>query len=134
MKFFRHLKVYLILVAIIVIAVLLILNEYLIYGFILAGIAIFVYSAWQLFVKRKDDEIAELESKLLETEKENTSLETENLELKSRKLNFAEIKNIADLGLMEVDTNFTRTWNEKREHEGKNIHLSLIHISEPTRP
>lgn len=36
-------------------------------------------------------------------------------------MNISEIKDVLDLGLMEVNANFTRVWNEKSTHESKRI-------------
>ncbi len=44
-------------------------------------------------------------------------------ELKNRKLNVIGLKNVLEVSLMEIDTNFTRTWNEKYEYEGNNVHF-----------
>jgi len=123
MKLFKNLRIYLILLVIIAIAVLLILNDFLAYGLILAGIAFFIFWAWQLFLKNKEDEISKLTSRLDKTERQNRALQAENEELRSRKLNISEIRNILDLGLMEINTNFTRTWNDKFDHGKKSVHF-----------
>ncbi len=72
-------------------------------------------------MKQKDDEIYRLKTQLKESSQTATSLQSENTELRSRKLNISEIKSVVDLGLMEVNTNFTRVWNEKSTHENKTI-------------
>ncbi len=122
-KFFKYLKIYLSLITIIVIGVLLILNEYILYGIILCGIAFLFFALWRIFFKKKEEEILKLTSRLEESLQQNDSLQKENNELRNRKLNIAKIKNILDLGLMEIDTNFTRTWNEKRKLGKKTLHF-----------
>ena len=123
MKMLKNFKIYLTLIAIITIAVLLILNEFILYGLILIGLVVLIYSFWRLFLKNKQEEISNLSRQLSDIEKQNNSLLEENEELRNRKLNISEIKDILDLGLMEVDTNFTRTWNEKFIHLDKSIHF-----------
>ncbi len=57
----------------------------------------------------------------LKQELENRRKEIEDL--KNRRIQVAGMKNILEVGLMEIDTHFTRTWNEKYEYEGKNLHF-----------
>ena len=52
-----------------------------------------------------------------------TNQQREIEELKNRKINVVGLKNILEVGLMEIDTNFTRTWNEEFEFEGKDLHF-----------
>src|SRR5574338_602689 len=91
---FRKLKMYLILAIILAAAVLLIVNKFLVYGLIVGGAGFAAVMLYQAFMKQKDDEINKLRS---------------------------EIKSVVDLGLMEVNTNFTRVWNDKSEYQGKQI-------------
>jgi Ca2+/Na+ antiporter len=123
MKHSNNLKVYLTLLAIIAIAVFLIMNKFLVYGIVLFGIVVLIFAIWQFFIKSKENEIAKLNSLLNNIEKKNNALQAENDELRNRKLNIAEIKNILDLGLTEINTNFTRTWNEQFEHGSKTVHF-----------
>ena len=118
---FRKLKMYLILAVIIAAAVLLILNKFLVYGLVVAGVGFAAVLLYQAFMKQKDDEINKLRTQLKEVDKTTTSLKEENTELRNRKLNISEIKSVVDLGLMEVNTNFTRVWNEKSDYQGKQI-------------
>ena len=118
---FRNLKMYLILAAIIAVSLVLILNRFVVYGVIVFGVGAVAMGAYHLLVKQKDDQIYELKKQLKESDKTSTSLKSENTELRSRKLNISEIKSVVDLGLMEVNTNFTRVWNEPGEHEKKKI-------------
>ena len=118
---FRKLKMYLILAAIVAASLLLILNKFLVYGLIVFGVGMAAVSLYHIFIKQKDDEIHHLKSKLKESDKESASLKSENVELRNRKLNVSEIKSAVDLGLMEVNANFTRVWNEKMEQENKKL-------------
>ena len=118
---FRNLKMYLILAVIIAAAVLLILNKFLVYGLVVGGVGFAAVLLYQAFMKQKDDEINNLKAQLKEVDKTATSLKDENTELRNRKLNISEIKSVVDLGLMEVNTNFTRVWNDKSDYQGKQI-------------
>lgn len=127
---FRNLKTYLVLGAIIAVSAVLILNKLVVYGLIIFGIGTIAVAAYHLLIKQKDDEIHTLKKQLKESDKSTESLKSENTELRNRKLNISEIKSIVDLGLMEVNTNFTRTWNEQGEHENKKYRfLGALQVS-----
>ena len=123
MKLIKQLKIYLPLFAIIALAVVFIVKDFLILGFILIAIAILIFGIWRLFIKKKEEEIEHLNSRLKKAERKKKVLQEENDELRNRKLNIAEIKGILDLGLMEINTNFTRAWNKKFNHNDKNVHF-----------
>ncbi len=123
-------KSYLILAAIVLIALVLVMNKLLVYGIIVFAVGTVAVGAYHLFVKQKDDEIHQLKMQLKDSDKTASSLKTENVELRNRKLNISEIKSVVDLGLMEVNTNFTRVWNEKSDHENKHIRfLGALQVS-----
>ncbi len=127
---FRNLKTYLVLAVILAAAVLLILNKFLAYGLIVGGVGFAAVLLYQAFMKQKDDEINQLKNQLKEVDKTTASLKEENTELRSRKLNISEIKSVVDLGLMEVNANFTRVWNDKSEYQGKSIRfLGALQVS-----
>ncbi len=102
---FHRFKMYIIFAAIAAIALVLILNKFLVYGLIVLGVGAIGVAEWQLFMKQKDDEIYNLRKQLEETSQNSESLKSENVELRNRKLNISEIKTVGDLGLMEVNTN-----------------------------
>lgn len=118
---FHRLKYYLVFGVVGVIAVVLILNKFLVYGLIVFGVGALAVGLWKILLGAKDNEIFELKKKLAETSRNVSSLEDENTELRSRKLNISEIKDVCDLGLMEVNANFTRVWNEESMHETQRI-------------
>ncbi len=118
---FRKLKMYLILAIIIAATILLILNKFLVYGLIVFGVGMAAVTLYHIFIKQKDDELFKLRAQLKESNNASASLKSENTELRNRKLNISEIKSAVDLGLMEVNANFTRVWNEKSEYEKKQI-------------
>src|SRR5690349_21240454 len=118
---FHKLKMYLVIAAIVAVAVVLILNKFLAYGLIVFGVGMAAVGFYHLLMKQKDDEIYQLRSRLKDSDKTSASLKNENEELRTRKLNVSEIKSAIDLGLMEVNANFTRVWNEKMEQENKKL-------------
>jgi len=102
----------------------------LVYGLIVFGVGAAAVAFYHLLMKQKDDELHKLRIQLKESDKASSSLKSENVELRSRKLNISEIKSVVDLGLMEVNTNFTRVWNEKLEHEKKQCRfLGALQVS-----
>ena len=121
---------YLIIGVILVATVLLILNKFLVYGLIVFGVGMAAIALYHVFIKQKDDEIYKLKTQLKETDKTSASLKSENVELRNRKLNISEIKSVVDLGLMEVNTNFTRVWNEKIDQDNKKLRfLGALQVS-----
>jgi hypothetical protein len=118
---FHKLKIYLIIAAIVVVSLVLVLNKFLAYGLIVFGVGMAAVAFYHLLMKQKDDEIYQLRSKLKDSDKASSSLKSENEELRTRKLNVSEIKSAVDLGLMEVNANFTRVWNEKMDQENKKL-------------
>ncbi len=127
---FQRIKIYLILAAVIVVALVLVLNKFLAYGLIVFGVGAAAVAAYQLFLKQKEDEIHRLKAELKKTNRATEALQSENTELRNRKLNISEIKSVLDLSLMEVNTNFTRVWNEKSEYNKKSIRfLGALQVS-----
>jgi len=122
-KLLQNIKVYLTLIAIIAVAVLLIISDFLKYGLIVLGAGMLFIWAWDTFVKKKEDEISKLNEDLKSSKAQEKRLENEVNTLRHQKLNVVNIQSILDLGLMEIDTNFTRTWNEKFTHENKSVHF-----------
>jgi len=117
----QRFKTWLVLGVFIVVALVLILNKMLVYGLVIFGVGILGVGLWNLLMKQKDNEIHRLKNELEETTRNTASLEDENSELRNRKLNITEIKSVLDLGLMEVNTNFTRVWNEETVHQEKKV-------------
>ena len=112
----------LIILAAIAILVAIFFNEFIAYSAIFVGALIVFYALYSAFIRTKDDEIERLTAKLESDEAELGKIKDENEELRSRKLNLSAIKQILDVGLFEVDTNFTRTWNEEMvTDEGKTV-------------
>jgi len=72
-----------------------------------------------LYLKLKKPDVNEI--KQLKQTLDNQQREIE--ELKNRKLNIIGAKSILEVGLMEIDTNFTRTWNEKFMEDQRDLHF-----------
>lgn len=123
MQFLKNLKLYLLLAAICFIAILLIFNKYLLAGLILFGVTGLIYALWELVLRNKEEKIEELKQMLEKSSKQISQLQEENNELRTRKLNISEINSILDLGLVQVNTNFTRTWNDKFEQGDRSLHF-----------
>lgn len=99
-----------------------IFNEFLVYSAIFVAAMIVFYGLYYAFLKTKDAEIDSLKAKLNKEESHLEKIKEENEELRTRKLNVSAIKQILDVGLFEIDTNFTRTWNEEIDTEmGKTV-------------
>ncbi len=84
------------------------------------GISIIVGAVLMyLYVKLQpvqSNELKQLKQEVINQQKEIA-------ELKNRKLSVVGMKDILEVGLMEIDTNFTRTWNEKFSEDEKDLHF-----------
>jgi len=112
MKIIRNLKKYLIVILGILFCAILILNEYLVYGiFILIIFIIINLLRTNIFSRLKQSEII------------NENLRKELVEVKSNKLNVLGIKEILDIGLLEVNTKLTRVWNQNIEQDNRTLNF-----------
>ncbi len=108
--------------AVVAILLAILFNEFLAYCAIFIGAMIVFYALYSAFLRTKDQEIALLKQRLEDEDAALSKVKVENDELRSRKLNLSAIRQILDVGLFEVDTNFTRTWNEEQiTDEGKTV-------------
>lgn len=118
----KNLRNILIVMAVVALLLAIIFNEFLAYSAIFVAAMIIFYALYSAFLSTKDAEIEALKAKL---ESENANLnkvQSENDELRTRKFNMSAIRQILDVGLFEVDTNFTRTWNEEQiSDDGKTV-------------
>ena len=119
----KNFKTYLYLTIISAVAVLLILNELLLYGLIVLGIGFLAFFMWQQLIKSKDQKITELLDDLNKNQEDLKDIKQEVEELRTRRLKISDIKSILDLGLMEINTNFTRTWNKQFIHNKQEVHF-----------
>jgi hypothetical protein len=104
----KHLKSKLILFAIIAIALLLMLTKFLVYGLVLIGIVAVICFIWHFFITNRDKRIAE-QDKTIE------KLTSDIQELQQRKINISQITAILELNLIEVDSTYTRTFDNLNE-------------------
>ena len=118
----KNLRNILIVMAVVAIVLAIIFNEFLAYSAIFVGAMIVFYALYSAFIGTKDAEIQLLKEKLEKDDATLSKIKSENEELRNRKFNLSAIRQILDVGLFEVDTNFTRTWNEEQiTDEGKTI-------------
>lgn len=118
---FKDIKASLLLIAVIVVAIFLMVNKFLVYGIVIATLAILAYLFWTRFVKSMTEKASSLE-------KENTVLHKEVDELRHRKLNISTIKEVLEINLLEIDTNFTRTWNDYLDDEQKIKFIGALQV------
>ncbi|HKL40173.1 MAG TPA: hypothetical protein VJ894_05810 [Cryomorphaceae bacterium] len=109
----KNLRNALLIMAGVAILLAIIFNEFLAYAAIFVGAMIIFYGLYHAFLRTKDAEIDDLRAKLNQEESQLEKVKEENDELRTRKLNVSAIRQILDVGLFEIDTNFTRTWNEE---------------------
>ncbi len=118
----KNLRNVLIVMAAVAILLAIIFNEFLTYSAIFVGAMLVFYALYAAFIRTKDAEIEALKEKLEKEDAQLLKVRSENEELRNRKFNLSAIRQILDVGLFEVDTNFTRTWNEEQiSDEGKTI-------------
>ncbi len=117
----KKLKTYIYIALIIVIALILAFNKMAIYGLIVVGLGALGLVIRQQILETKDAKIEALQNKLNANKNELKSIQEELNDLRNRKLNISDIKNILDLGLLEVNTNFTRTWNNNFTHKKSEV-------------
>jgi len=111
-NYFKAIKNYILLIFGILLCTLFILNEYIIYG--LFALIIFIILN---YIRIK------VLSRLYESENQNKNLLNEIRELKSSKLNVLDIKDILEIGLLEVNTKLTRVWNNQFEEDNKTLNF-----------
>jgi ABC-type multidrug transport system fused ATPase/permease subunit len=116
----KRLKSILFLLAIIAIAILLILNKFLVYGLVLIGIVVVVYFMWHFFIRSRDRKIAE-QDKAIE------KLASDVRELQQRKINISHITAILELNLIEIDSSYTRVFNNLY-NEGKLKFIGALRV------
>jgi hypothetical protein len=109
-------KRYLLVAAILLVAVILLANKLLVWGaaFLAAGLIILGIQQLILLnvkVSKFEDNISGLEEKNQSLAKMNEKLMEENTFLKDRHLQITQIKSILEMNLFEIDTRFKRTIN-----------------------
>lgn len=110
----KNLRNILLVMAAVAIILAILFNEFLAYSAIFIAAMIIFYALYSAFLSTKDAEIEALKARLAEENASLSRVQSENEELRTRKFNMSAIREILDIGLFEVDTNFTRTWNEEQ--------------------
>jgi len=82
-------------------------------GLILGGVAVYFFMSYKHYNPGK--------IKRLEQELENSRREIE--QLRQKRFQLAGMRPILEVGLMEIDTHFTRTWNEKHTEDKRELHF-----------
>lgn len=119
-------KQYLLVAAILLVAVILLANKLVIWGavFIAAGLIVLgIQQLIQLNVKvsKFEDNITGLEEKNQSLAKMNQKLIEENEFLKERNFQITQIKSILEMNLFEIDTRFKRTVNKTEQFNDREI-------------
>jgi hypothetical protein len=112
MKIIKTIKNYIILIFGILLCILLIVNEYIIYG-----VFAFIFFTTFNFIRTN------ILSRLRESDNLNKNLRKELEEVKSNKLNVLGLKEILDIGLLEVNTKLTRVWNYNFEEDKRTLNF-----------
>jgi hypothetical protein len=81
----------------------------------------FAFAIWEVFLRSKQEEIKNLKETIKQSQIEKDNLHLENIDLRNRRLNITDIRHIIDLSLIELDTSFTKTYNEEIENSGKKM-------------
>lgn len=128
-------KRYLLVAAILLVAVILLANKLLIWGaaFLAAGLIILgIQQLIQLNVKvsKFEDNISGLEEKNQSLAKMNEKLIEENAFLKERHFQITQIRSILEMNLFEIDTRFKRTINRTENLNDREIrHIGSLGVS-----
>lgn len=119
----KRFKNYIYITLLVIAAGILFFNEMALYGLIILGVGLLAYILWQQILRNKESTIESLRKRLETNQSELHEIKEELEELRNRRLKISDIKNILDLGLMEINTNFTRTWNKQFSHNKQEVHF-----------
>lgn len=119
-------KSYLIIAALVVLAIILLSGKLIVWGLAVLGAALIILGIQQLIklnvkVTLFEDNIKKLDEKNTDLAKQNKDLAEENNFLRERHFQVTEIKSILELNLFEIDTRFTRPIKNKEEYDGRDI-------------
>ncbi len=128
-------RLYLVIAAIALIAIILLASKLVLWGAIFFAAALIVLGIHQLIqlnvkVTRFEDNISGLEEKNLDLIRLNEKLTSENLYLRERHFQVTQIKSILEMNLFEIDTSFRRTINMTETYNDREIrHLGSLAVS-----
>jgi hypothetical protein len=83
------------------------------YAFFTTLAVILFLSILEFSIKPRERKIEELNHKLQDEKKVHSDLKSEHKEVKEQKLNISELKQMLDIGLIEVNTKLSRSWNNE---------------------
>ncbi|NPA42649.1 MAG: hypothetical protein GXO27_01285 [Chlorobi bacterium] len=104
------------------IGILLVLKNYLL-ALTVGILALLLWGAWKTILDLKEKENTRLAGRLERLEARNEALRDEIERLRRRKLHITGVDQIMELGVMEIHTSFTRTWDKKFVHNQKDVHF-----------
>jgi hypothetical protein len=119
-------KTYLIIAALVVLAIILLTGKLIVWGLAVLGAALIILGIQQLIklnvkVTLFEDNIKKLDEKNNDLAKQNKDLAEENNFLRERHFQVTQIKSILELNLFEIDTRFTRPITNREEYDGRDI-------------
>ncbi len=122
----KFLKSYLIIAALVVLAIILLSGKLIAWGLAVLGAALIILGIQQLIklnvkVTLFENNIKKLDEKNNELIKQNKELTEENSFLRERHFQVSQIKSILELNLFEIETKFTRPISRKEEYDGRDI-------------
>lgn len=117
----KNIRLNLTLIAIITVAILFLVNHFVVYAVVTFILAILVYVLWNIFLKNKESEIRTLKKTVEKSGKDLAYLKNENEELRNRRLNVTDINHIIELSLIELNTSFTKTYNKEIEQDSRKL-------------
>jgi hypothetical protein len=129
------LKRYLLVAAILLVAVILLANKLLIWGAVFLAAGLVILGIQQLIllnvkVSKFEDNISGLEEKNQSLAQMNEKLIEENAFLKERHFQITQIKSILEMNLFEIDTRFKRTVNKTEMLNDREIrHMGSLGVS-----
>jgi len=119
-------KSYLIIAALVILALILLSGKLIVWGLVVLGAALIILGIQQLIklnvkVTLFEDNIKKLDEKNNDLAKANKDLSRENEFLKERHFQVTQIKSILELNLFEIDTKFSRPVTSKEEYDCRDI-------------
>jgi hypothetical protein len=95
-------------------------NKFLVYGLVTVAILLGIHLILKMLVSERDGKIEEMERRI-------KASDSRIKELEDRKISVSRISSIAELGLMEVDSSFTRVFNRTCD-DGKKRFIGALRI------
>ena len=119
-------KSYLIIAALVILALILLSGKLIVWGLTVLGAALVILGIQQLInlnvkVTLFEENIKKLDDKNNDLAKLNKDLAEENNFLRERHFQVTQIKSILELNLFEIDTKFTRPITNREEYDGRDI-------------